>query len=72
MAEMMAISSGERAAGFLDAVKKSSATSSKMDQLRQLKRLLMRREPLLLHDFVPLLIELQTGQPSPVRKFIAE
>ncbi|CAA6661820.1 unnamed protein product [Spirodela intermedia] len=43
-----------------------------MEHLRQLKEVLLQREPLLLHDFVPQLAELQTGQPSPVRKFLAE
>ncbi|CAA7398192.1 unnamed protein product [Spirodela intermedia] len=72
MADLMVVSWGERAVGFLDAVRKSSAISSKMEHLRQLKEVLLQREPLLLHDFVPQLAELQTGQPSPVRKFLAE
>ncbi|XP_078445318.1 HEAT repeat-containing protein isoform X2 [Wolffia australiana] len=69
----MAVSWGESAAGFVRAVKNASATSSKMEQLRQLKSLLLQRESPSLRDFVPQLTELlQTGQPSPVRRFIAE
>lgn len=72
MVGLMAVSWGERAAGLLDAVKKSAPVASKMEQLRQLKDVILQRDPFLLPEYALQLAELQVGQPSPVRRFLAE
>ncbi|MQL92868.1 hypothetical protein Taro_025504 [Colocasia esculenta] len=72
MVGLMAVRWGERAAGLLDAVKKSAPVASKMENLRQLKEVILRRDIFLLPEYALQLAELQGGQPSPVRKFIAE
>uniref|UniRef100_A0A1D1XLC0 Symplekin n=1 Tax=Anthurium amnicola TaxID=1678845 RepID=A0A1D1XLC0_9ARAE len=72
MVGLMAVSWGERAATLLDGVKKSATIPSKLEQLRQLKEVILRRDPFLLPEYAPQLAELPTGQPSPVRRLVAE
>lgn len=62
----------EEAVRLLNTYKYNVDTASKMDPLRQLKEILLHREPSLLQEFVPYLLELQGERSSPIRKFLAE
>ncbi|RWW28461.1 hypothetical protein GW17_00007057 [Ensete ventricosum] len=72
MAAMTAASWGERAVGLLESAKTAGEVPSKLKQLRQLKAVLLHRDPPLLPEFVTRLTELQSERASPVRKFLAE
>lgn len=62
----------EEAVRLLNTYKYNVDTASKMEPLRQLKEILLHREPSLLPEFVPYLLELQGERSSPIRKFLAE
>lgn len=62
----------EEAVRLLNTHKYNVDTASKMEPLRQLKEILLHREPSLLPEFVPYLLELQGERSSPIRKFLAE
>lgn len=68
----MATSWRERADILLNSIKSSSDALSKIEQLRQLKDVILVRDPSLLPEFVPQIVDLQDDKSSPVRKFIAE
>ncbi|KAF5193841.1 Symplekin [Thalictrum thalictroides] len=72
MVGIMAARSREEAASLLHSIKFSTDTPSKLEYLHQLKDILLQRNPSLLTEFVPLIIELQNDQSSPVRKTLAE
>lgn len=62
----------DEAVRLLNTYKYNVDTASKMEPLRQLKEILLHREPSLLPEFVPYLLELQGERSSPIRKFLAE
>jgi len=68
----MSTSWEERAEILLNSIKSSGDALSKIEQLRQLKEVILVRDPSLLPEFVPQIVELQEERASPVRKFIAE
>ena len=72
MVGMMSTSWEERAEILLNSIKSSGDALSKIEQLRQLKEVILVRDPSLLPEFVPQIVELQEERASPVRKFIAE
>lgn len=72
MVGMMVASSREKASDLLNSAKFATEAPSKLKSLRLFKDLLFQRNPLLLPEFVPRLLELQTDRFSPVRKFLAE
>ncbi|KAF8394916.1 hypothetical protein HHK36_018855 [Tetracentron sinense] len=72
MVRMMTTSSREKSESLLNSAEFSMDIPSKIEHLRQLKEVLLHRDHSLLPEFVPRLVELQTDQFSPVRKFLAE
>lgn len=72
MVGMMAASWRERAEILINSVKSSSNALSKIEQLRQLKEVILVRDRSLLPEFGPQIVELQEEKSSPVRRFIAE
>ncbi|XP_065010701.1 uncharacterized protein LOC135640318 isoform X2 [Musa acuminata AAA Group] len=72
MAAMTAAGWGERAVGLLESARTAGEVPSKLKQLRQLKAVLLHRDPPLLPEFVTRLTELQSERASPIRKFLAE
>lgn len=69
----MAASWAERAEILLNSVKDSGGGAvSKIKHLRQLKEVILVRDPSLLPEFVPQIVELQEERASPVRRLIAE
>lgn len=61
----------ERLAALIDYAKISPDIQSKLDHLRQLKEDLLQDDPVLLAEFLPLLLDLLSDPFSPVRRFIA-
>ncbi|PIA32259.1 hypothetical protein AQUCO_04500095v1 [Aquilegia coerulea] len=73
MVGIMAVKSREEAARLLHSIKFSSKDLlSKLEHFHQLKQILLQRDPSLLTEFIPLIIELQNDQFSPIRKALAQ
>uniref|UniRef100_A0A5B7B7R4 Symplekin n=1 Tax=Davidia involucrata TaxID=16924 RepID=A0A5B7B7R4_DAVIN len=72
MVGMMAAISREKVAGLINSVKFAIDIPSKLEHLRQLKDELSQADPVLISEFLPLLIDLHADSFSPVRKFIIE
>lgn len=68
----MAASWRGRAEIILNSIKSSGDALFKIERLRQLKDVILVRDPSLLPEFVPYIVDLQDEEASPVRKFIAE
>ncbi|CAM6090118.1 unnamed protein product [Calypogeia fissa] len=62
----------ERALALMSQAKLQSDSSVKTETLKQLMEILLNKEPALIHEFVPRLMELQTDPSSPVLKYLAE
>ncbi|KAI4331577.1 hypothetical protein MLD38_029754 [Melastoma candidum] len=60
----------ERLAALIDSAKISLDIQSKLDHLRHLKEDLLQDDPVLLAEFLPLLLDLLSDHFSPVRRFI--
>ncbi|XP_043695297.1 symplekin isoform X2 [Telopea speciosissima] len=71
MVGRMGIGSREKAASLLHSAKFAMDIPSKLEHLHQLKEFLLQRDPSLLPEFVPQLLEFQNDRFSPVRKFLA-
>ncbi|KAK9290954.1 hypothetical protein L1049_009134 [Liquidambar formosana] len=72
MVGMMASSPREKVASLLNSAKLAMDIPSKLEPLRQLKEDLWLDDPVLLAEFLPLLLDLQSDRFSPVRKFITQ
>ncbi|KAJ4971323.1 hypothetical protein NE237_004422 [Protea cynaroides] len=72
MVGRMGVSSREKAASLLHSAKFAMDKPSKLQHLQQLNDLLLQRDPSLLTEFLPHLLEFQNDRFSPVRKFLAE
>ncbi|KAJ7553566.1 hypothetical protein O6H91_06G103400 [Diphasiastrum complanatum] len=72
MVGIMGNQSREQAVALLNGAKLQSDMGTKVDTLKQLKELVLHKDPWMLPEFVPHLMELQTNPGSPVRKYIAE
>ncbi|XP_026660999.2 symplekin isoform X2 [Phoenix dactylifera] len=72
MVGMMAADWAETAVSLLNSARSSGEIPAKLRWLRQLKEVLLHRDPSLLPDFAPRLAELQADRASPVRKLLAE
>lgn len=69
----MAANWAERAEILLNSIKDSGGgVVFKIEHLRQLKEVILVRDPSLLPEFVPQIVELQEERSSPVRRLIAE
>ncbi len=62
----------EQAVGLLNEAKMQPDATSKADLLKNVIEIVLHREPSLLAEFVPYLMELQSEPGSPVRKYLAE
>ncbi|KAH0469045.1 hypothetical protein IEQ34_002277 [Dendrobium chrysotoxum] len=62
----------DRAAGLLNSAKSPGNIASKLDQLRQLRDVLLIRDSTLLPEFAPRLTELEVQLPAAARKLLAE
>lgn len=62
----------ENAVRLLNEAKLQVDATSKANILKNLMELLLHRDPSLLPEFVPYLMELQSEPGSPVRKYLAE
>lgn len=62
----------ERALALMSDAKLQSDSSVKTDTLKQLMDILLNKEPALIPEFVPRLMELQKDPSSPVLKYLAE
>ncbi|KAL0926265.1 hypothetical protein M5K25_002481 [Dendrobium thyrsiflorum] len=62
----------DRAAGLLNSAKSPGNIASKLDQLRQLRDVLLIRDCTLLPEFAPRLTELEVQLPGAARKLLAE
>ncbi len=62
----------EQAVGLLNEAKIQADATSKADLLKNVMEIVLHREPSLLAEFVPYLMELQSEPGSPVRKYLAE
>lgn len=62
----------ERALVLISEAILQSDSSAKTDTLKQLMEILLNKEPALIPEFVPRLMELQTDPSSPVLKYLAE
>ncbi|XP_020672070.1 uncharacterized protein LOC110092056 isoform X1 [Dendrobium catenatum] len=62
----------DRAAGLLNSAKSPGNIASKLDQLRQLRDVLLIRDSTLLPEFAPRLTELEVQLPGAARKLLAE
>ncbi|XP_020087002.1 uncharacterized protein LOC109709265 isoform X3 [Ananas comosus] len=72
MVATMAASWSDRAASLLDAARSPGEVTSQLRRLRQLKEVVLHRDPTLLPEFVPRIAELKGDAASPVRKLLAE
>ncbi|KAJ0979353.1 hypothetical protein J5N97_014827 [Dioscorea zingiberensis] len=68
----MAASWYETAATLFSSARSSPDIPSKMEQLRQLKELLLHRDPSLVPEFASRIAELQSDRAAPARRFLAE
>ncbi|XP_020578838.1 uncharacterized protein LOC110023662 isoform X2 [Phalaenopsis equestris] len=69
---MMQARWADRAAGLLNSAKSSGNVASKLDQLRQLREVLLVRDSSLLPEFAPRLTELEVQLPGAARKLLTE
>ena len=67
-----AISLRELAVSYLNDAKVVSDASTKTSKLKLLKEVLLHRDPSLLAEFVPHLMELQTERAAPIRNFLLQ
>ncbi|KAK9124505.1 hypothetical protein Sjap_014107 [Stephania japonica] len=72
MVGMISASSGEEVSSLFNSFKFAIDVPSKLDCVRRLKEALLKRNSLLLPDFIHRLLELQSDRSSPVRKALAE
>ncbi|KAH8955473.1 hypothetical protein BDL97_08G140600 [Sphagnum fallax] len=68
----MAVGVREQAVKLLNEAKMQPDAPSKADLLKNVMEIVLHREPSLLPEFVPYLMELQSEPGSPVRKYLAE
>jgi symplekin len=68
----MAAGVREQAVKLLNEAKMQPDAPSKADLLKNVMEIVLHREPSLLPEFVPYLMELQSEPGSPVRKYLAE
>ncbi|BBN13431.1 symplekin [Marchantia polymorpha subsp. ruderalis] len=62
----------ERAYALLNDAKMQNDSTAKTENLKQLLEILLNREPSLIPEFVPNLMDFQTDPSSPVLKYLAE
>eukprot|EP00249_Psilotum_nudum_P015913 c25576_g3_i1 orf=2-739(-) len=62
----------EQALTLLNEAKLQTDIPAKTDMLKQLKEIVLYRDPSLLQEFVPHLLEFHTDRASPIRKCLAE
>ena len=62
----------ELAVSYLNDAKIVGDASTKTSKLKLLKEVLLHRDPSLLTEFVPHLMELQTERPAPIRNFLLQ
>eukprot|EP00250_Pteridium_aquilinum_P033702 c611_g1_i1 orf=440-4438(-) len=62
----------EEAVSYLNDAKMLGDTSAKTNMLKRLKEILLHRDPSLLEEFVPHLMELQTERSSPIRNYLVQ
>eukprot|EP01018_Ginkgo_biloba_P004266 Gb_23976 [translate_table: standard] len=72
MVGIMAGSLRDEAVALLNSYKYNVDMAAKMEPLRRLKEILVHRDPSLLMEFVPYLMELQSERSSPIRKYLAQ
>lgn len=74
MVGIMATAGGlrEQAVAHLNDAKVQNDTSVKTDMLKRVKEIILYRDPSLLSEFVPHLMELQSEHSGPIRKYLAE
>ncbi|ERN05241.1 symplekin isoform X1 [Amborella trichopoda] len=72
MVGVMASCPRDKALSLFNSAKFSIEIPSKLEPLRQLQEIVVYRDPTLLVEFVPHLMELQSEHFSPIRKFLAE
>ncbi|KAI5077131.1 hypothetical protein GOP47_0006955 [Adiantum capillus-veneris] len=62
----------EEAISYLNDAKLHTDTSAKTNMLKRLKEILLHRDPSLLNEFIPYLLELQTERSAPMRNYLVQ